>query len=341
MMSAVPPAAKPTTMRTGLSNLSCSLALAPNPASSATSSAQMATPNLLCMVLLHSQPQPACHRIRSPSPGLTRDPPRQRTPLLPVLFGARARQIEHRQAVASAMHVYLRRTQVRDQRKLECVEKFVQLARAVGPRVDAHRHQADGDFTFLDRFVLADLIQEMLCRPHVESAGRYRQQQYVGAAHGVAQTLSVQAGGSIDHQPMRVVLLGFLPGLVRRPGGTCGKQRRTPRKPFGGRTQGIEIGEDDALLASREPAGEISRKRGLAAAALRICHQNGLHWNPPLGRNSRAKRVCRYKSGSTASRGSRTAPPNSTLRAPLQPVSGSGRLALSLNGNSRVSARQP
>src|SRR6202023_1404484 len=88
-----------------------------------------------------------CRRIRSPSPGLTRDPPRQRTPLLPVLLGARARQIEHRQAVARAMHVYLRRAQMRDQRKLECVEKLVQLARAVGPGVDAHRHQPDGDFT--------------------------------------------------------------------------------------------------------------------------------------------------------------------------------------------------
>src|ERR1700719_114450 len=158
MMSAVPPAAKPTTMRTGLSSLSCAPAPAPKPASSPTSSAQMATPTLVCMVFLRpvrSQPPAlasgALHR------GLTRDPPCQRTPLLPVLLGARARQIEHRQAVASAMHVYLRRAQMRDQRKLECVEKFVQLAGAVGPRVDAHRHQGDGDFAFLDRLVFADL----------------------------------------------------------------------------------------------------------------------------------------------------------------------------------------
>src|ERR1700753_1663331 len=44
---------------------------------------------------------------------------------------------------------------------------------------------------------------------------------------------------------------------------------------------------------------------------------------------------------SDCSTGCSTALPSSALRAPFQPVSGSGSLALSLNGSSTVSDRQP
>src|SRR5450432_11069 len=116
MMSAVPPAAKPTMMRTGLSNLSCATAAGPKPARSANSSAEALAASLVCIV-----PPPR----RSGESGvlylrLARDPPRQRAPLVPVLLGARARQVEYRQAVASAVHVHLRGAQVRDQWKFQC-----------------------------------------------------------------------------------------------------------------------------------------------------------------------------------------------------------------------------
>src|SRR5689334_17998633 len=71
------------------------------------------------------------------------DPARQRPPLLPILLGARARQVEHRQAVARAVHVDLRVAQIRHAIEVERLDERVEPTRRDGARVDAHADHAD------------------------------------------------------------------------------------------------------------------------------------------------------------------------------------------------------
>ena len=74
-----------------------------------------------------------------PSRGcLPREPARQRPPLLPVLLGARARQVEHRRAVARAVDVDLRVAQVRDQRERVAAKERVEFS----PRCSCARRRA-------------------------------------------------------------------------------------------------------------------------------------------------------------------------------------------------------
>src|SRR5438105_9658037 len=96
--------------------------------------------------------------------GLPRDPARQRPPLLPVLLGARARQIEHGQAVARAVDIHLRIAQVRHARKLRLLHESVELAGGQRARIDAHADQAHRELALLDRLVFADGIEETLRR---------------------------------------------------------------------------------------------------------------------------------------------------------------------------------
>ena len=171
---------------------------------------------------------------------------------------------------------------MRDERIVESFEKLFELAGADRARVDAHRDQADRDFAFFHRLVLADLIEEVPRRPHVECTGRYRHEEDVGAAHRIAQALPVQLGGRIDHQPLWRLALELPLRAVGRPSADGGKKRRAPRQPFRRRPQRIEIGEHDALLAAGEPAGGIGRERRLPAPALRIGYDEGLHSYSPL-----------------------------------------------------------
>src|SRR5215831_18845161 len=60
-----------------------------------------------------------------------------------------------------------------------------------------------------------------------------------------------------------------------------------------------------------------------------------------LSARARPGYAARYNCGSTASSASTAAAPSRLLRSPFQPTSASGRSALSLNGISRVSERQP
>ena len=64
------------------------------------------------------------HALRRGSPRLPREPARERLPLLPILLRARARQVEHRSAVARAVHVDLRVAQVRDDREVEALQEM-------------------------------------------------------------------------------------------------------------------------------------------------------------------------------------------------------------------------
>ena len=201
---------------------------------------------------------------------------------------------------------------MRDKRKLECLQEFFELSRAGGAGVDPHGHQPDRDLAFLDRLVLPDLVEKVLRRRHVERARRDGQEQNVGATHGVAQALAVQAGRRVQHQPMRVVFLQVLLACVRRPRLDGRKQGRPPGHPFARRAQWIEVGDHDALLASREPAGQVGRERRLAAATFRV----------------------RYQASSAAA-------PRRLLRRPSQPTFSSGRSALSLKGISSVSESAP
>src|SRR5437899_2128267 len=124
--SAVPPAGNPTRMRTGLSNFSCANAVGAVPNSIALASAKTNGNVLRGLFTIASWPQccglldsgwlmkmPVMRRRSGVLDGaVLADPARQRTPLLPILLRTRARQIEHRQAIARAVHVDLRLAQV-------------------------------------------------------------------------------------------------------------------------------------------------------------------------------------------------------------------------------------
>ncbi len=68
-------------------------------------------------------------------------------------------------AVARAVDVHLRVAQVRDERVTEGAEERVELARADGPRIDAHRDQPDGEVAPPHRFLVGDRRRENAASP--------------------------------------------------------------------------------------------------------------------------------------------------------------------------------
>src|SRR6185312_10819318 len=99
-----------------------------------------------------------------------RDPPRQRLPLLPVLLGARARQVEDAGAVAGAIDIHLRDAQLRDDREAGRFHELVEVRARMRARVDAHADEAGGKIALLHRLVLRDLRQEARGRRAVDDA---------------------------------------------------------------------------------------------------------------------------------------------------------------------------
>jgi hypothetical protein len=134
---------------------------------------------------------------------LLRDPARQRLPLLPILLGAGARQVEDGQSVARAMHVDLRVAQMRHERKIVRLQEFVELRGGARARIDAHGDEADREFALLHRLVIGQRVEEARSGGHVERRRGERYQHDVDAAHGVAQALAVRARGSVEHDPLR------------------------------------------------------------------------------------------------------------------------------------------
>ena len=269
-------------------------------------------------------------------------PARQRLPLLPVLLAARARQIEHRVAVARAVHVDLRVAQVRDQRKVELLQELVELARGARARVDAHRDERDRRALPRARACTRrSPARKSAGRRHVEHRRRHRHDHRVGAAHRVAQRVAARAARRCRRPATRApTSLHLLLARVAREARDRRKQRRAGAPATASTSP-----------ADRRPASPTRWRLPASQPAMLVA--SVVLPLPPFGFATRIvctthpRRVLAvYVNAATATAASRTAP--SAYRRPAGVTArrssrarGSGRSALSLNGISSVSASPP
>ena len=146
----------------------------------------------------------------------------------------------------------------------------------MGPRIHAHRDDADRKRALAHRLRLGDGREESLGGDHVVGRRRQRHEHLVGFARGLPQLLAVQSCRRVDDPPLQVQHLRVLAARFGTERGDRGKQRGPTPKPSARRLLRIAVVDGDALALAREPAGHVGGERSLAAPALGIRDDDGL-----------------------------------------------------------------
>ena len=207
------------------------------------------------------------------------------SPLLPVLLAARARRVEHRIAVARAVHVDLRVAQVRDQRKVEAGSRNSSSSPALrvrgSTRIATMPTAARPRARPCARRACRGSARSPPCRSPMATSARSSRPRARSSTSRNTSPLHTGALSTTSHS-----VRGPSTPACRRPasarwtGNSAGLREPERRRRCGSSSQ------PDALPLAGEPAGDVGGKRRLAATALRIRDQDRLH-DRPLRRTGR------------------------------------------------------
>src|SRR4029077_10318250 len=125
----------------------------------------------------------------------------QRSPLLAVTLGQVMWEVEDAQPVERGVRVDLTVAQIREYRQTELPEESLQSSSRPGPGINANAEYADGCFVFPDRFLVTQQLQKGTCGRHIKYGGLNRNEDLVGDLQRMRQTLAMEPGRGIDHQP--------------------------------------------------------------------------------------------------------------------------------------------